>query len=235
MKQLKNFVILLAALVLLTSCNFMNRLEQKAASVSNYERAALTLAKENRQLKAQIGQLKYEIQLIKSKNDYLAIKLDRKKTTGRKIASISSVAPKDDLVKFNVYKWTPAQLMSMAHIEYAKKNFEKSAQYYKTFVDNFPGHASIDDEYLFQAGLAAFESGKHQEWSMYFFNRLIVEYPISKYYRAAKLWRALSYLREGDKDKFFQTVEEFRKKYRNTDEWKIISAHYEEILQKYKR
>jgi len=36
----------------------------------------------------------------------------------------------------------------------------------------------------------------------------------------------------GEKQKFFATVEEFRKKYRNTNEWKILSTYYEKIEEK---
>jgi len=46
---------------------------------------------------------------------------------------------------------------------------------------------------------------------------------------------ALTYLQLGDDQKFFTTVEEFRKKYRNTEEWKVLSPHYEKIVQKFKR
>ena len=58
------------------------------------------------------------------------------------------------------------------------------------------------------------------------------QYPTSQYYRSAKLWKSLTYLQMGDKKKFFATVEEFRKKYRNTKEWKILSAYYEKIEEK---
>ena len=60
----------------------------------------------------------------------------------------------------------------------------------------------------------------------------MVKYPTSSYYRSAKLWVALTHMKLGDKQKFFATVEEFRKKYRNTNEWKILSAYYEKIEEK---
>jgi outer membrane protein assembly factor BamD (BamD/ComL family) len=58
------------------------------------------------------------------------------------------------------------------------------------------------------------------------------QYPTSQYYRSAKLWVALTNLKLGEKKKFFATVEEFRKKYRNTNEWKILSNYYEKIEEK---
>ena len=41
-------------------------------------------------------------------------------------------------------------------------------------------------------------------------------------------------LRKGEKKKFFNVVEEFRKKYRNTKEWELISGHYYEIYINFK-
>ena len=41
-------------------------------------------------------------------------------------------------------------------------------------------------------------------------------------------------LRKGEKKKFFNVVEEFRKKYRNTKEWELISGHYYEIYKNFK-
>ena len=39
----------------------------------------------------------------------------------------------------------------------------------------------------------------------------------------------------GKTEDFYSTVEEFRKKYKNTPEWEILRAHYEDITQKFKR
>ena len=44
----------------------------------------------------------------------------------------------------------------------------------------------------------------------------------------------MTHLKLGDEQAFFNTAEEFRKKYRNTPEWNILSGHYEKIVQKYK-
>jgi TolA-binding protein len=203
--------------------------------VNNYERTALALAKENRQMQAEIGSLRYEIETLKAKNNYLTIQLDQKGPKDRSIASVSPGVPAEmDLVKFDTYKWTPAQVLAVAEKEFDQKNFEKAAQYFHAFTLHYPGDKKLDDQLLFQAGVAAFESGKHYDWSRVHLERLVTDYPNSKYYRGAKLWLGLSHLEQGDDKRFFETVEEFRKKYRNTDEWKILSQHYEKIVQKYK-
>ena len=100
---------------------------------------------------------------------------------------------------------------------------------------NFPTHELVDDQVLFQAGVAAYESKKHYNWALAGLQRIIVEYPSSRFYRGAKLWTSLSHLKVGNKAAFFNIVEEFRKKYRNTKEWKILRSHYEEIVKKYKK
>ncbi len=58
------------------------------------------------------------------------------------------------------------------------------------------------------------------------------QYPTSKFFRSAKLWSSLTHLKMGNKDRFMATVEEFRKKYRNSPEWKILSKYYESIEEK---
>lgn len=225
--------------LLLTSCDFIERVERKSAKINRYQNVAMTLAKQNRELELEIDRLKYEIQVLKSKKHYLQINLEKAKNAGvkkssRTIASIPKMSASDDKVKFGVYKWTPSQMMAVAEKEFSKKNYEKSAQFFKSFLTHFPTHKNVDDRFLFQAGMAAFESGKHYDWTLDHFNKLVAEYPTSQYYRGAKLWMGLTYLKLGDNDKFFETVEEFRKKYRNTSEWKILSSHYEKIVQKYK-
>ena len=234
----------LLAILSLSSCEQWEHLEAKAERINRYEKVSLHLSRENRDLKSDISRLKADIQTLKSEENYLKIQLDKhqdklantgQSASSRGIASIAPVNPKKDLVKFDVYKWTPSQVQAMAQKEFESKNFEKSAQFFMTFSKRFPGHKKIDDQFLFQAGVASFESGKHPQWTIEHLDRLVKAYPTSQYYRGAKLWMALTYLQLGDEAKFFSTVEEFRKKYRNTEEWKILSPHYEKIVQKFKR
>ena len=245
MKTIFKSSVILLSLFSLTSCEYWENLQAKATKINRYEKVSLHLARENRDLKAEISRLRSDIQTLKSEKSYLQIKLDKyedkqvAKLEGseqsRTIASVAPIDPSKDLVKYDVYKWTPSQVLAMAEKEFENKNFEKSAQFFMTFQEKFPKHEQINDHFLFQAGVASFESGKHPEWTLHHLENLVRAYPTSKYYRGAKLWMALTYLQLGEEQKFFNTVEEFRKKYRNTEEWKVLSPHYEKIVQKFKR
>jgi TolA-binding protein len=228
------FVLLFASCSKISPSRFLADIEMKAENINRYERVALSLAKENRRLQGEIGRLESQLQEVTSKNNFLAMQLNKSKGS-RKIASVGPANPSNDLVKYDVYNWSPKQILAVARTEFKKKNFEKSAQFFKTFLTRFPNHKEVREELLFQAGLAAYESRSHNDWVMSDLGKIVSEYPNSKYYRGAKLWMALTNLRMGKKGAFFNTVEEFRKKYRNTSEWKILSAHYEKIANKYKR
>lgn len=233
-------LLVIAVLGLITSCDFVEDIEAKAQRINRYEVVALNLAKENRQLRRQISDLEYDLQKLKTDNQYLSMRLSKAKPSEASTRSIASIsAPKmqfhDDMVKFDVYKWTPQQLLSVADTSYAQKDFKKAAQYYYSFIFHYPEHEKITDNVLFRAGVSAYESGSYYGMATDMLSKLIKTYPTSPHYRQAKLWNSLARLKEGDKDFFFETVEEFRKKYRNTNEWTIISRHYYDIEQKYKK
>ena len=163
-----------------------------------------------------------------------------KKMNSRRTASVmksqemNMINNKNDLVQFDIYKWNPRAMLIIAQKEFDTKNYEKSAQFFNEFVNHFPENKLIDDIFLFQAGVAAYETSKHYNWSEKYLQKLMDLYPTSKHYLSAKLWLGMSYLRLGKKKKFFNVIEEFRKKYRNTPEWSILSGHYEKIVQGYK-
>ncbi len=224
---------------ILGSCDQIQRFDELATQSNMNEKAALSLARENRELKIQIDQYKFEIQELKSNKKFLEVQLSRyEKKEGapeRAIASIpDGIDPKDDLVQFSVYNWSPTQLLAIADKSFQDKEFKKSAQYFKSFIHHYPKHKELTDKLYFQAALAAYESQEYYQWSVDLFDNIVKEYPTSNFYRGAKLWRAMGLLKLGRKDKFFETVEEFRKHYRNTAEWKILSAHYEKIIHEYK-
>lgn len=214
----------------LNSFGVFSELKEEIQTAHNYEKAALKLAKENRELKAQLSKLKYDLASVKTKNDFLTIKLNKEQK--RVIASIPQ-AKHDDLVNFEVYKWSADKLKGIGGKEFHFKNFEKSAQFYNALLTKYPNYKGIDDKTLFAAGIAAYESGKHYKWAEKHLQALVKNHPRSKFYRGAKLWLALSKLNLGDKKHFYLTVEEFRQKYRNTHEWKILSRHYETITRNY--
>ena len=198
-----------------------------------YERKAQVLAKENRVLNAKISDLQYQISQLESRNKYFSA---QKKNTEQKreIASVPQQNP-DDLVNYEVYKWTPEKLLAIGEKELHFKNYEKSAQFYNELIGRFPDNKLVSDRVLFGAGVSAFETGKRYDWSEKHLGRLVKNYPKSEFYRGAKLWLALAQYQQGENDKFLATVEEFRLKYRNTEEWKILSRYYEDIHVKVKK
>lgn len=159
---------------------------------------------------------------------------DAKAAPSRSVASVAPVAldVKKDLVEYKTYKWSADDMMTMADKEFKEKNFEKAAQFYTSLVNYYPGYKHLDDEFYFKAGISSYESGEHHEWTLKHFSVLMEKWPTSQYFRSAKLWVALTHMKMGDKKKFFATVEEFRKKYRNTNEWTILSSYYEKIEEK---
>lgn len=208
----------------------MNKLDQQY----QYEQKSISFAKENRLLKSKISDLQYEVSQLESKNRYLTASLEGKTPASRGLASIPKSSP-DDLVAFDVYKWTPEKLLAIGEKELHFKNYEKSAQFYNELIDRFPKHNIVSDRVLFGAGVAAFETGKRFEWTEKHLMRLVKEHPKSEFYRGAKLWLALAQYNQGEHQKFLDTVEEFRLKYRNTEEWKILSRYYEDISYKIKK
>jgi TolA-binding protein len=204
-----------------------------------YEKKSLELARDNRKLMAQVSDLKYQLSELQAKNKFISAQMENSKTEKSAVAerSIASV-PKiktDDLVNFEVYKWTPDKLLAIGEKELHHKNYEKSAQFYNELIDRFPKHKIVSDRVLFGAGVAAYETGKRYDWSEKHLEKLVKNYPKSDFYRGAKLWLALAQYNQGNQEKFLATVEEFRLKYRNTEEWKILSRYYEDISYKIKK
>jgi len=210
---------------------FWDDLHKRAQTVHNYEYKSLSLSKQVRNLKRENQELKAKLAVIESQKEHLAMSLQNRKRT---IASIPKKKV-DDLVNFELYKWTPEKLLGVGEKALHFKKYDKSAQYYNSLIQEYPQHKSINDNTLFEAGIAAYESKKHYDWAESHFSALIRKYPKSKYYRGAKLWLGLSQFHKGDHQKFMKTVEEFRSKYRNTQEWKVLSKYYEDLAYKYKR
>ena len=242
---MKTWHYLLSATLLLPlfSCQYIAQAEKKAQKINHYEVAALQLAKENRELKAKMQQMEFQIQELKTANSFLTLqnqqvekvpaKVKKPAAPARAIASVKAPDP-NDLVQMQVYQWKPDQLQATAMEAFDKENYEKSAQFFQALLEQYPQHKKIDDSFLFQAGLAAYESGQHDDWAIKDMATLQEKFPQSQFYRGAKMWTALTYLRLGQNAEFFKIVEEFRQKYRNTPEWQILSKHYEKIVQKYK-
>ncbi len=205
----------------------------RAQTVHHYEYKALELTKKIRLLEMEKENLKSQITRLEAEKEHLSLAQSGKKTKSRSIASVPKQDSKD-LVQFDLYQWKPEKLLGMGKQALFFKKFEKSAQFYQALTAYYPKHQSINDHVLFEAGIAAFESKKHYDWALSHFNTLLVRHPSSKLARGAKLWKALSHFYLGDQKEFLATVDEFRKKYRNTKEWKVLSQYYEDIHYKYK-
>ena len=216
----------------LVSCGAINGLQDRARIINNYERTSYYLSKENRLLNKEVADLKFKINELQNKNEFLSLKL--KKNVDRKLASIGPVDTENDLVEYQVYRWSPEQLLTTAMDEFQQKNFEKASQFFKTLLVHHPYHRSLTDEVFFIFGVSAYESKKYNDWAKDSFKNIIQNHPKSSYFRGAKLWNGLLKLRDGRSREFFSVVEEFRKKYRNTREWKLISRHYNDIYKKYR-
>ena len=235
---MKTTLSLLATCLFFTSCNIdVKSLEHKAAKINKYEIVALKLAKENRELNAKVKRLEFDIQKMKQDQAFyetkkLSHKSDAVPSATRSIASVQPLNVEKDYVEFKTYKWNADDMLKIADKEFKNKNFEKAAQFYTSLSKYYPENKKMDDEFYFKAGISSYESGSHHDWTLKHFDTLMVKYPTSHYYRSAKLWVALTHMKLGDKKKFFATVEEFRKKYRNTHEWKILSSYYEKIEEK---
>ena len=205
--------------------------KHRADVVHKYEYKSLELAKQIRIYKRENEELKSRLAQVQAEKEHLEL---NQKGSGRKIASI----PKrkiNDLVNFEVYNWTAGKLLGVGAQALHFKKFEKSAQYYNALLKHYPHHKVINDKVLFEAGIAAYESKKHYPWAAKHFQTLIDNYPRSKYRRGAKLWLGLTHFYQGNQQQFIQTVNEFRKKYRNTREWQVLSQYYEDLSHRYRK
>lgn len=207
--------------------------KQTANTVHHYEYRSLELSRELRFVKKQNENLRGEIARLEAEKEHLQLNASHEKSK-RTIASIPQKKI-NDLVNFELYKWSADKLLGVGAQALHFKKFSKSAQYYNALISNYPTHKSVNDKVLFEAGIAAYESKEHFDWASKHFSSLVKKYPKSKYQRGAKLWLALSHFYLGEKDKFIVTVNEFRKKYRNTKEWEVLSQYYEELNLKYKK
>lgn len=214
---------------------FLEDIKHTAQTIHNYEYKSLELSKELRSLKLENENLKVAMSKTKAEKEHYAFQLKNSlanKSVRREVASVPKKL-ENDLVNFDVYQWSPEKLLGVGEKALHFKDWEKSAQFFQALVSKYPEHKSITAQVYFQAGLAAYESTKHYEWATNHFQSVIQKYPLSKYVRGAKLWLALSHHHNGDNKAFMATVDEFRLKYRNTKEWKILSQYYEDIAGKY--
>lgn len=183
-----------------------------------------------RKLEFENIELKSEILKLKAKNEHLALTNLSKRNRSRTIASVDG-----DLVQFDVYQWSDQKLLDIAEQSLHFKKFEKSAQFYNALQVHYPNSKLVNAEVLFNYGVASFESRSHYDWAENSFQKIVQDFPASKYSRGSKLWLALAYHKSGKTGRFMASVDEFRMKYRNSKEWKVLSRYYEDIAYKFKK
>lgn len=193
-----------------SGCDALKKAHNESQQLVGQQRAALALAKENRLLKAQARSLSYELTALKS----------RQRALSRGPASVAAQSPED--------------LLKLAQWEFQQKHYNQAFGLFRALFQQQSFRPQRQDFFLFQAALSAMESG-HPQWAQKRLRELIRKYPLSSYFRPAKLWLGLSLLKEGRGAEFFSTVEEFRRNYQNTQEWELLSEHYEKIFQTYKK
>jgi hypothetical protein len=137
---------------------------------------------------------------------------------------------KKDFIHEEIYQWSPEQMILMAEKHFQNKNYISAAESYYTLLNRYGESTLINDEILFMAGLSSYKSEKHLRWSVSFFKNLLTRFPDSQYLRSSKVWLALASYRLGDKKMIQDTLKEFESKYRNTQEWEVLSSYYENFV-----
>jgi outer membrane protein assembly factor BamD (BamD/ComL family) len=218
--------------------NLFGEVDRKVSKEELYYYKSLQLAKDVRLLKSQVSSKNFEIEQLKSKNQFYKVKLTAyEKDKHRSIASINESAL-DELktknygkkVDFDIYKWSEYKLYTVGSNFFKKSNYEKSAHYFLTLLKHYPESKYINEDLLMTTGLSCYKSKKYFQEAIVVFDYLMKKYPKSKLRLQAKLWQGLSFFQLKQNREFVTIIEEFRKKYRNTKEWKILSNYYEKII-----
>jgi outer membrane protein assembly factor BamD (BamD/ComL family) len=206
--------------------------EKKFSQLWLHEKKATELAIKNRQLEAKLQETQHQLALLET--NYSALWAQVKSSGPARSIASTPIPDESDHVQYEIYQWSPEKLLAMGEKQLHFKHYEKSAQFYNELIKRFPKHEVVTDKTLFAAGIAAYEAKRH-DWAIKHLASLTERYPQSSFYRGAKLWMAMSEYNSGNHRKFISTVEEFRTKYRNTDEWKILSKYYEDINLKHQK
>lgn len=185
---------------------------------------------ENQHLKKQLAWKQSQLvdlqnQLREEKAKSLLVKVEKK---ARSIASTEN-----EFVKEELYSLEDSQLKQIAFKYYHKKEYFLASQYFDVLLKEYPESSVIDDQTYYFAGLAYYRSSQELEQSRECFKKVVEEFPNSEFRLQAKIWIGIAYLQIGKEDKFIEVVQEFKEKYRNTEEWKMLSQYYGKMSQKY--
>jgi outer membrane protein assembly factor BamD (BamD/ComL family) len=204
----------LCLILVLTGCSFSEGLQKSVQKQNSIEAAALSLAKENRQLRIRTIQLETEL---------------RKYQKEPKLSARSIAAERLQKIEDN---WKPDELLFVAEIEFEREDFEKAAHFYNGILKQFPSFEMIDDAFLFKAARSTYEGQKNPKKALEIFEKILNNYPQSKYLLQSKLWINIIQYQMGNKEKAKEGILEFQEKYQNTPEWKILEKNYEKIIKK---
>ena len=206
--------------------NRWQRIRYHVRKQKEYKNLSLALSKRNRELRVQNNQMRYNLQELKAELTFVKNPKNSGKKWSPMSRNIASLSPKRAPAQM---QWRAEQAFLLAENEYKRKNYPKAFEYFQSFAQKFPQSKRIDDRFLFRTGLAGFECQRYGQAAWYF-QQLVQNHPKSKLYRSSKLWAGLSHLKMGNKEQFVQTVKEFKQKYQNTPEWKVLREHYENII-----
>lgn len=203
----------------------MEQFNNKLQRIQKYQDQALLLIKENRNLAIKMSNLEYDIQKLKSQNYFQEMQITKYKDILKKQLPGHS----EDNDNLDIYNWRPEQLVAMAETHFNKGQYADAAKFLNYFISKYKNHPLINDELIFMAGISCYKSETCLNSALNYFHIIIQKSAHSPYFRGAKLWSGIIYHKQGKKDLFLKVIEEFRKKYKNTSEWKILSAYYENI------
>jgi TolA-binding protein len=206
----------LLLLFTLSGCSYVENLEKRVQQQNKNDGAVLNLAKENRELKSRIIGLELEL-----KKSYVEPKKIDRKLSSENIKRFQNLED----------TWNPDEIIFVAEIEFEREDFEKASYFFQALLKKFPDFKRIDDQLLFKAGRSLYQDGKYKS-AKEVFEKIINEYPSSKYFLQSKLWLTLIHNKLGDKKNFKNDLVEFQEKYQNTPEWKILERNYEKIIKK---
>ena len=199
---------------------------ESTVRINKYERMTFGLLRKNRELKVKLNQLQSRVDELETQRKFFLSSSRQTRAARFPASAARPVDEKNDLVKLATYKWKDRKLLQIARGAWKRKDYPRSAQYFYTLIKTYPKSRLVDDTVLFQTAMASLQSKIYNPWAEQALTRILEDHPRSRYYRGAKLWMAIVYFERGNKKQFYQTLEEFRLKYRNTPEWRILSKHY---------
>jgi len=230
MVALYNFLRFFLILLVLSSCEkaslWLKESKIKAERVNRYEEISLALLQENRLLKAEISKLTFD---LSQKQHQLAVAMASQAgfAGGRFVASVSSPEEKLSFQKLLV---KAKDFEKQGDLQSSLELYEKILKKKEALLSEEQGD-SLEKIVLKVMSLSI--KIKKYDLCLRIISSFEKEIKNTSYQRHAKLWKAIALSNSGKKKEAFNIFEEFRKRYKNTAEWKILAPHYEKIMKRY--